>query len=134
MRQLSPEIHEEVTRRIVDAIHPEQIILFGSYSWGRPTDDSDVDLFAIFSHSDQPGYRRARDIYRSLRGLKVPVEVVVRTREEVERGKTVKTSLERKILKDGRVLHGMPDPGVEFESQCIEGCLSPEAMRGSNSR
>lgn len=36
----------------------------------------------------------------------VPGVVVVRTREEVERGKTVKTSLERKILEEGRVLHG----------------------------
>jgi len=106
MKQISPKILEEVTKRIVDAIHPEKIVLFGSHVWGRPTDDSDVDLLIILSHSDQPGYRRARDVYHSLQGLKVPIEVVVRTREEVERGKSVKTSLEYRILEEGRILHG----------------------------
>lgn len=106
MREIKPELLEEVTGRIIDAVHPEKIVLFGSHVWGVPTDDSDVDLMVIVKHSEQPGYRLARDIYRSLRGLKVPVEVVVRTREEMERGLAVKTSLERRVLEEGRVLHG----------------------------
>jgi uncharacterized protein len=27
--------------------HPERIVLFGSYAYGRPTQDSDVDLLVI---------------------------------------------------------------------------------------
>jgi len=27
--------------------HPEKIVLFGSYAYGRPTPDSDVDLLVI---------------------------------------------------------------------------------------
>lgn len=106
MKELTPEMLEEVTGRIVDAIHPEKIVLFGSHVWGRPTDDSDIDLMVIVDRSEQPRYRLARDIYRSLRGLRVPVEVVVRTREDMERGLTVKTSLERRVLEEGKVLHG----------------------------
>lgn len=106
MKELTPEMLKEVTGRIVDAIHPEKIVLFGSHVWGRPTDDSDIDLMVIVDRSEQPGYRLARDIYRSLRGLRVPIEVVVRTREDMERGLTVKTSLERRVLEEGRVLHG----------------------------
>jgi predicted nucleotidyltransferase len=103
---LSQQTLEEVTRRIVDAIHPERIILFGSYAWGHPSEDSDVDLLIDLRNSDQPGYRRARDVYRCLRGLKIPVDVVVRTHDEIERGIRVKTSLERKVVKEGWVLHG----------------------------
>lgn len=106
MKEISAEVLEEVTCRIVEAVHPEKIVLFGSHVWGRPTDDSDIDLMVIVDRSGQPGYRLARDIYRSLRGLRVPVEVVVRTRAEMERGSTVKTSLERRVLEEGRVLHG----------------------------
>lgn len=106
MKEISPEMLEEVTGRIIGAIHPEKIVLFGSHVWGRPTEDSDVDLMVIVDRSEQPGYRLARDIYRSLRGLRIPVEVVVRTREEMERGLAVKTSLERRVLEEGRVLHG----------------------------
>jgi uncharacterized protein len=106
MREISAELLEEVTNRIVGAVHPEKIVLFGSHVWGRPDEDSDVDLMVIVDHSELPGYRLARDIYRSLRGLRVPVEIVVRTRQEMERGLAVKTSLERRVLEEGRVLHG----------------------------
>jgi predicted nucleotidyltransferase len=106
MKEINSEMLEEVTSRIVGAVHPEKIVLFGSHVWGRPTDDSDIDLMVIVDRSEQPGYRLARDIYRSLRGLRVPVEVVVRTRDEMARGLAVKTSLERRVLEEGRVLHG----------------------------
>ncbi|HCP99747.1 MAG TPA: DNA polymerase III subunit beta, partial [Candidatus Latescibacteria bacterium] len=41
------KVLEEVTHKIVDIFHPEQIILFGSYAYGTPTRDSDVDLLVI---------------------------------------------------------------------------------------
>jgi len=106
MKELSVEMLEEVTCRIVDAIHPQKIVLFGSYVWGEPTENSDIDLMVIVDHLDQPGYRLATEVYRSLRGMRVPVEVVVRSQDDIARGLTVKTSLERKVLEMGRVLHG----------------------------
>lgn len=104
--QLSPEILEQVTRRIVKAVHPDRILLFGSHVWGLPTEDSDIDLLIIVPHSDQPAYRRARDVYKSLRGLPLPIEVVVRTRDEIAQANRVATSLERKVLTEGRALPG----------------------------
>ncbi len=106
MNKLSPEILDEITRRIVKAVHPVKIVLFGSYAWGQPTVDSDLDLFVVLHSSDQPAYRQARSIYRSLRGIGVPVDVVVRTHDEVERSRKVVTSLARKVMEDGKVLHG----------------------------
>lgn len=106
MAQIEQDMLREVTRRIVSAVHPEKIVLFGSYAWGQPNDDSDVDILVVVEHSDQPAYRRATEIYRCLRGLRVPVEIVVRTREELDRGLAVKVSLERKVMEQGRVLHG----------------------------
>ncbi|MGF1615675.1 MAG: nucleotidyltransferase domain-containing protein [Gammaproteobacteria bacterium] len=106
MQQLSTKMLEQMTERIVNAIHPERILLFGSHAWGRPTEDSDIDLLIIVPRSDQPSYRRAREVYRSLRGLPLPVEVIVRTRDEVAQAARVATSLERKIPAEGRVLHG----------------------------
>lgn len=103
---ISPGVLSEVTRRIVAAVSPEQIVLFGSHVWGQPTEDSDIDLMVIMARSDQPAYRRATEIYQSLRGLRLPIEVVVRTRDEIKRGLTVKTSLERRVMEYGRVLHG----------------------------
>lgn len=106
MAQLNQADLDAITQRIVNAVHPEKIILFGSHVWGQPSADSDIDIMVIVDKSDQPGYRRARDVYRSLRGLKLPVEVLVRTNEELARGMHLKTSLERKVIENGRVLHG----------------------------
>lgn len=106
MKEITPELLKEIARRIEEAAHPEKIILFGSHAWGKPTADSDLDLFVVVPSSDQPAYRRARGIYRSLRGIGVPVDVVVQTHEEVERSKKVVTSLARKVLEEGTVLHG----------------------------
>ncbi len=106
MKKVSPEILEEITRRIVESVQPVKIVLFGSHAWGHPNADSDLDLFVVVRSSDQPAYRQARGIYRSLRGIGVPVEVVVQSDEEVERSRKVVTSLARKVMEEGRVLHG----------------------------
>ena len=96
----------EVTKRITQAIAPEKIYLFGSHAWGHPTVDSDIDLFVIVNKSDQPAYRRSRAVYKHLHGLREPIEIVVRTKEEVERGKSVTTSLTRKVLDQGKLIYG----------------------------
>jgi len=96
----------EICQRIVAAIKPEKVFLFGSYAWGIPHADSDLDLFVVVASSDQPAYRRARDVYRCLRGISFPVDVVVQTHDEVARSSGVVTSLSRKVLDQGTVLYG----------------------------
>ena len=63
-------------------------------------------MFVIVAESDQPAYRRARDVYRSIRGMGVPVDVIVQTRDEVERSRNVATSLARRVMEQGRILYG----------------------------
>ena len=40
-------LKKEIVRRIVAAEHPHKIILFGSYAYGQPSGDSDVDLLIV---------------------------------------------------------------------------------------
>jgi predicted nucleotidyltransferase len=103
MKEIDPVLLSEVTKRVAETVHPEKIILFGSHVWGTPTEDSDLDIFVIVSCCDQPAYRRARPIYKALRGLKVPIDII---RAEVERSKNVATSLVKKVMEEGRILHG----------------------------
>lgn len=106
MKQVTVELLNEITRRIAEEVHPEKIILFGSYAWGVPKESSDIDLFIILPHSEEPSYRRARSVYHCLRGIGVPIDVVVQTHDEVDRAKRVKTSLARTVVDSGRVLYG----------------------------
>lgn len=47
MIKLYQEEIKKITTKIVKKYKPEKIILFGSFTWGKPTKDSDVDLLII---------------------------------------------------------------------------------------
>lgn len=96
----------EAARRIAAALNAEKVILFGSYAWGVPRPDSDLDLLAVVPDAQEPLYRLARKAYRALRGLGVPVDVVIRTRSQVERYLGLQASLEHVAWTRGIVLHG----------------------------
>ena len=49
---------DEMVRRIVAAVNPDKIILFGSHARGDAGPDSDVDLLLV-APSDEPRLRRA---------------------------------------------------------------------------
>jgi len=104
--QLTLDLLEQMTQRLVAALKPEQIILFGSYAYGEPTKDSDVDLLVILSESDEPRYRRARKAHIALRGMGIPKDILVMTRAEVERQASVSNSLVGQALSQGKVLYG----------------------------
>jgi predicted nucleotidyltransferase len=106
MKQVTTELLEQITQKLAATLNPEQIILFGSYAYGEPNEDSDIDLMVIVSHSDEPRYRRSRLAYRALRGIRIPTDVIVVTREEVKRKINVKSSLISRVIHDGKVLYG----------------------------
>jgi uncharacterized protein len=106
MRMVTEELLQDIVEKIAMEIHPEKIFLFGSRAWGNPGEASDIDLFVIVSQSDQPAYRRSRNAYRCIRDIGVPVDVIVQTRDEVERSRNVATSLVKRVLEQGRILYG----------------------------
>ncbi|MBI3911263.1 MAG: nucleotidyltransferase domain-containing protein [Armatimonadetes bacterium] len=106
MKTIPAELLEEMTRRLVAELHPEQIILFGSHAWGAPHEDSDVDLLVVVpDENGSPGELELR-ARRCLRGLGAPKDILVKTRAEMERYGRVHASLESEILERGRILYG----------------------------
>lgn len=106
MTQLTLDLLEQMTQRLVSALKPEQIILFGSHAYGEPTEDSDVDILVIVSQSDEPRYRRSRKAHKALRGMGIPKDILVMTRAEVERQASMSSSLVGQALRQGKVLYG----------------------------
>ena len=106
MKTLDNSLLRTATQRLVAEFQPEQIWLFGSHAWGDPHDDSDVDFLVVVPHSDETPIHRSQRAHRCLRGLRMPKDVLVETRQEVDRVKGLKTSLENIILSRGRRLYG----------------------------
>ena len=96
----------DVVDRIIYSIKPKKVILFGSYAYGQPTDDSDVDILVVKEDSDVPVYKRGRKIRKHLRGMNIPMDILVYTEEEVDEWKDVKASLLHQIIEKGKVLYG----------------------------
>jgi predicted nucleotidyltransferase len=105
MRTIDQQLLDETVRRIVAALHPEAIYLYGSHAYGQPCQDSDVDLFVIVSDSVLPSRSMAVAAYRALRGLFLPAEIKVATRAEFERRARWRSSIERIVLDKGKVLY-----------------------------
>ena len=96
----------DITDRLVKEFSPENIFLFGSHVWGIPNADSDLDLLVILSSSDMASTKRSKLAYRCLRDIPYPLDILVKTRKEVEKFAQVPQSLEYQILLKGRCLHG----------------------------
>ncbi len=74
---------EEVKRQIVQAIkplNPEQIILFGSYAYGTPTEDSDLDICVVKKEVESKWEEKAK-IRRLLSEIKMPKDILVETKQ-----------------------------------------------------
>ncbi|MDW8367751.1 MAG: nucleotidyltransferase domain-containing protein, partial [Abditibacteriales bacterium] len=95
----------EVVRRIVAAIDPDKIILFGSYAHGTPHEHSDLDLFVIKSGQYDRLEMQGR-IDSLFWDMSLPMDILVRTPEQVERELALGSSFIRvHVLQRGQVLY-----------------------------
>lgn len=95
---------QEIERRIRATTAPERIILFGSYARGDADADSDLDLLVVVRDVQAPRQESTR-IRRALRGLAVPIDVIVATPEQVERYRDSIGLVYRAALQEGVVLY-----------------------------
>lgn len=91
--------------RLVKAYHPLKIYLFGSYAWGTPTEDSDLDLLIIVSRSTKHSYERAVKGYHALREMTIPKDILVFTKKEFEERSSDVTTLCYKAKHEGKILY-----------------------------
>ena len=96
---------DKLVKTIADSLKPEKIILFGSYGYGNPNDDSDLDLLVIVKKSKLPRYKRTREIRKKIWGMiDIPKDIMVYTQKEVNEWKEVEGAFITSIIKRGRIL------------------------------
>lgn len=102
--QVDAGILTEMVRRIVEAVDPDKIILFGSRARGEAKPDSDFDLLVI-APSDQPRGDRTVPLYLALAGVGACKDVVWWTPEEAEGWRNVKSHFITTAMREGRVVY-----------------------------
>ncbi|MCE8425632.1 MAG: nucleotidyltransferase domain-containing protein [Candidatus Methanoperedens sp.] len=105
MQPITEGVIQEIKDRIVSAVHPEKIILFGSYAYGTPTKDSDLDLLVIMP-SDESMHSRVTRIRKLVRDINIPEDIIVYTPQEVEKWKDASVAFITSIIRKGKVIYG----------------------------
>jgi predicted nucleotidyltransferase len=98
-----------MVQHIVECFHPDKIILFGSYAYGRPAPESDVDLFVVM--------KARNEIDQSLRieeMLDPPfaLDVIVRTPRNLHWRLAEGDWFLREVVSQGKVLYEKADAGM----------------------
>lgn len=95
---------DEIISRIVRAVDPERIVLFGSHGRGTARSDSDLDLLVVMD-SPLPRHRRVVPILKALAGIMIGKDVVAYTPGEIEEWRGVREAFITSILAEGRTLY-----------------------------
>ncbi len=74
---MQESLFKNITTKLQNAYNPLSLYLFGSYAWGTPNKDSDLDLLVVVEHSDEKPYKRAIKGIRALRGMGIAKDILV---------------------------------------------------------
>ena len=103
----------DFARRVAERFHPDKIILFGSYAYGTPHEDSDVDILVIMPAHNQ--LSQAARIELACESY-FPLDIFVRTPENMRWRLEEGESFLREIVARGKVLYEKDDEGMGEES------------------
>ena len=100
---VSMDTIREFGRRIVEDFRPEKVILFGSYAYGSPSEDSDVDLLVILDFEGK-SFRKSLEILNKV-DPRFPVDLLARRPEDTKRRYAQGDPLVREAFDKGMVLY-----------------------------
>ena len=95
----------------LEPLNPEKIILFGSYAYGKPNEDSDIDLYIVTNDNIMPRNWKEKNAIqlkysRQLRDLQkiIPIDIIVHTKQMYEKFKHINSSFYKYDIQKGQLL------------------------------
>ena len=105
-KKKSTEVIIKIAEKIKKEYKPEKIILFGSYAYGKPTRDSDIDMLII-----KRTKKKSMDRWFTLKKLcqdpnrGIPFSPLVFTPKELEYRLSLGDHFIKEILEKGKILY-----------------------------
>ena len=94
---------QKIVQQIVEHFYPQKVILFGSYAYGQPTEDSDVDLLIVMETDEKPLHAAAR--IAALVDHPFPLDIIVRKPLDLEAYLAEESVFETQIVTRGLTLY-----------------------------
>ncbi|NOZ61667.1 MAG: nucleotidyltransferase domain-containing protein [Calditrichaeota bacterium] len=96
-----------IANRIAKKIKTSRIFVFGSFAYGKPGQDSDLDLCIITNLMNRRKIEIMREIRREIsRDYQIPMDILIYDNKEFEERARHQNTLEHKILKQGILVYG----------------------------
>ena len=103
--EVTPEKVEAAIRKIVEISQPLKLVLFGSYVRGETDINSDLDILVIAREGIESPRKESIRIRRALRGISMPMDILVVPQSKWEELKDVPGLIYREALIYGRVVY-----------------------------
>ncbi len=105
------DLIDEITEKLKKA-EPYKIILFGSYAYGIPNEESDVDILIVTTDDFIPkNYTQKSEMVLKINKLiadektKIPIDLIVHTKPMYQKFLSLNSSFAREVNEKGRVLY-----------------------------
>src|SRR5579864_2292973 len=115
-----------LARQIAEKFRPNKIILFGSYAYGEPGPDSDVDIMVVMRAANE-----TTQAIRILRGIEhlFPMDLIVRTPKNLRWRLKEGDWFLREIVEKGKVLYEKTNPRMGGKGRRGHGRGTPVGKR-----
>lgn len=107
---VDPEHIIAFARGVAKAFRPDRIVLFGSYAYGTPNEDSDVDLLVVMPSEGLNHHQAAR--IRQAIDADFPMDLIVRADDEIRQRIEWNDFFLKEITEQGIALYAADDAGV----------------------
>lgn len=108
----SDNIYIQQLKESLSKLDPYLVLLFGSYAYGTPHKDSDLDVFVVLNDTSMPTtFKEKQALYMKVSAYtrpvakQVPIDLMVFTIPMYEQFKIVNSGFSNEILKKGIVLY-----------------------------
>jgi len=101
----------KIVRQIVEIFHPQKVILFGSYAYGKPSEAGDVDLLVVMDTEENPLHTAAR-IAASVEHP-FPLDILVIRPSDLEASLEQRNVFETEVMTKGITLYEAEDDRVD---------------------
>ncbi|MGL5656639.1 MAG: nucleotidyltransferase domain-containing protein [Fusobacteriaceae bacterium] len=97
---------EIIKNKLIETYEPKFIYIFGSYAWGNPNENSDLDLLIVTDkYKNEKSYVKARYGHKVLSEMEISKDLLIETSEQFIKRKDIIPTLEYKIYNEGVKLY-----------------------------
>ncbi len=112
-------IYIEQLKKQLSELNPYLVLLFGSYAYGTPDQDSDIDLLVVTNDEYMPtSFREKTELYMKVNeyiretAKEVAIDLIVHTKPMYQKFIELNSSFSKEILSKGVILYEGNNKGV----------------------